>query len=349
MGPWCRATVALALALVAACSSPPTGPRILQGPPREPVPVDLVVVYPVYPRFPDARALDALGLTWRLMDAMGGGALCDLMGPDEFVLEDYRSTRISSASNALYLSRREGYDPTRVAMIRVWVDERSQTGTAAILDTEGARVGARVERRTSYEFHGELWRYVPQALLMEVVLVVEHDPFADAPDWDPRPELGRGIREVAKALDAGVTCHTGCPAVARWTWLAPNPAMAEGYSFEGLPTLSDRLQELDPLMAEAARWRGFQYLLPSVTLAQVPDMAKLPPGLVVMERPGRGLPALGPMDVLTRVGDTQVRTRPALARALTRAWREHRPPTMEVWSRGRTVRLPGPGCVDAAP
>lgn len=335
-----RVRVLVFVLLLGACSASSGPVEVLVGPP-DPMPrMGLLVVYPVDLR-QDASAQEHYRKTHDLIAALGNGLGLALLGPTEFQLQDSRSRELSTSSNALLVARKLGYSPEQVGLLKVWVEQRAQSGLRLTYDKKGRARSQAAVQDLRFLVHAELWQYLPTRLLADLQVSVQHDPFAEHPDWDRHPEVRRAVQLLGRhvrRLILGPEPMRTSSGLGFAAFDSPVPVLS--YQTERLETLAKEITALDPLMGELRLWRAFQYFRPEISLAETTRISKLCAGVVVQEVGERPLiEGLRSGDLIVEVRGSEIAYLFQLRRALGRAGDQDGSPQVVVLRKGERVNL----------
>lgn len=291
-----RAWVVGLVVVLAGCRSGVT--RTLH-PPKEPLVVSSIVVYPV--RLTGTKPLSwrEFELAQRLVDAglrAHGGRLA-FFGPSEFQVSKWAEASWRASTVVPQLIR-QGFKPDEAVVLRTTAERRTSSSAMERRDASDLAKGGVVTEDVQWLAQVEVLRPSTGEVLAEFSAEVKVDPFAPPTgdeEFDPDVALTRLVEKLglealgwaAKALPDGAPDVDPPPLT-----LAMTPAITTAHLDSGVATM-------DALTAEVWVQNRARFLTPSLPEAVVMAVARQPLGLYVVEaKDGAGVQA---GDVILRV------------------------------------------------
>lgn len=286
---------------------------------RVTAPVDAwgIAVYPVIFRIP-VSPFHSFDRGRQIAERVSATTGRLVYGPGEFRLDDpdqddpARGTNLAAALKYSKQRRPEG-----VVALRVIVGTRVSLGEAQGFDPGGKARRKRVEERVEVAVHAELLSMATHRVISEAEDVAMVDPFSEALDTDPYPDVTRLTKVLVDELvgDAKLARATPGPELGLKVVTVPGPALA--YTVGSEPSLKDELSKLDALEGDARLMGLLQAVDPEAPRSRLRALKNSPHGLVVVAAEGRAKAAgLEPDDVLLQADGERITGRHVLDRHL---------------------------------
>jgi hypothetical protein len=278
-----RLIAPLAVLLSVGCS----GGGVLRTVTRPPSPLGLtaVVVYPVQVLGEAAPAWRTYELGERLTAAVvgAGGDRLAILGPTEFRVLRWEDDAPWVASDALPALVRLGLKGEQAVVLKARLERRVGSLRQEARDPRGLARAASSTDDTRWVVRLELLHPASHTTLVELSGEVEVDPFAPPSpedEYDPTPGGTRLLEQLAReAVQAALAnAQPGTLELHPLTRLAQTPA--------GAAALPDpQVARMDPLSVELWLQGRARYLNPGLSDRDTAAVARLGPGLYVLEAP----------------------------------------------------------------
>jgi len=271
-----------------------------------------------------------------------------VIGDDEFkIYPQHVGSDDPYATSTLMVAVHEmGLDRERIGVIRGWVEERVESTQKAAYTKSGRGAGKAAVYAATLICHLELLQPSTKKVLLEMSGEIEHDPFGEMVDWDPRPELrilhDRMLVVFLERIEDYFDLDA-VPADVGFTYLVNRRPLFD-YQFGDQPAYRKQLEQVDMLEREAAVQNRYRYFYPEADFKLFEKMEQRPPGLLVtgVTEPELAEAGLEVGDVVVRWRGVPVAGPHSMARLKHRA--PNAAPAEFVVSReGREVTLKLPG------
>ena len=210
-----------------------------------------------------------------------------VIGDDEFkVYPQLTGSADPYATSTLMVTVHEmGLDRERIAVIRGWVEERVESTQKAAYTQYGTGAGKAAAYAATLVCHLELLHPSSKTVLLEMTGEIEHDPFGEIVEWDPRPELrvihDRMVEKLIGRLGDYFTLEP-VPTDPGFRYRINHRRLFD-YEFGGASALRPQLEQMDALDREAAVNASYRYFYPDGDPALFQQLEQAPEGLIVVE------------------------------------------------------------------